>query len=320
MWRDYIKPNGTLDEAKLLGRELLYQGRNGRNVERCLIQDKEELKSFIFKPLTNEHQTGKEVWAHHYLLPKLPNLDYPQLLAHSDPYAGIEQMWFIFEDLGDPPLAWSEDQIVSAARCIPHWQKLSIKLIPSSFKGDKPLLEETIGDIQEDLYSGMSIMAHLTTSCGESPSLLTDLQRIVIHMNSDQELVVSHGDLHLGNLALKDGRIAILDWEHVHINSIYWDLFGLLEMSHPYYERQTDRQQLRERALQAYWEEFEALGHRGDYRAFMRNYYSYASVYSAWMLLLINKDLYLNFWPQEQLLRQQREIIQTWTACMDQVK
>lgn len=316
MLEDIVKPNGTMDEMKIIEREMLYQGRNKKNVERFWIRDKEEITSFIFKPLTSELQAGKEVWAHQHLLPRLPNLAYPKLLAHSNLSSSVDNAWLIFEDLGSPPIVWREDQIISAVRAIPHWQKITLKLIPSSFKGEKPLLEEAMKDIQEDLYNGTSILAHITTSYGEAPSLLIDLQRIVVHMKTDLELVVSHGDLHLGNLAWKNGRIAILDWEHVHINAVYWDIFTLLEMSHPYYELQTERQALREQALSAYWEERETLGRTGEFRHFTRNYYTYAAIYSSWMLLLINEDLRLNLWPEAQLLRQQREIIQTWTACM----
>lgn len=58
LFTNIVTVNGTLNDRYILRRENLYQGSNGRFVERFFI---DETKSYIFKPLTNNTQLGKEV-------------------------------------------------------------------------------------------------------------------------------------------------------------------------------------------------------------------------------------------------------------------
>ena len=53
-----VLENGQLNDKVILKREPLYTGTNGKVIERFFITPTE---SFIFKPLTNDEQIGKEV-------------------------------------------------------------------------------------------------------------------------------------------------------------------------------------------------------------------------------------------------------------------
>ena len=63
------------------------------------------------------------------------------------------------------------------------------------------------------------------------------------------ELVLSHGDLHLGNYAAVNGQVKVLDWEHAHLNSRYWDLYHVIDLSHPIFPKEMTTN-IRERLLE----------------------------------------------------------------------
>ncbi|WP_164779559.1 phosphotransferase family protein [Paenibacillus kobensis] len=128
---------------------------------------------------------------------------------------------------------------------------------------------------------------------------------------------LSHGDLHAGNFGTADdGTLKVLDWEHVHRNSPYWDLYHALDMSHPMFPR-TIEDEARERLLAAYWEQAKAGSVPADREAFMREYSLFSAVFSLWMLRLIASDLEGDGgpWPRERLLRQQEETRAAFLRC-----
>ncbi|WP_286894035.1 phosphotransferase [Thermobacillus sp.] len=121
------------------------------------------------------------------------------------------------------------------------------------------------------------------------------------------ETVVSHGDFHRGNIAVSGGEIVILDWEHAHRNSPFWDLYNLFDLTHPVFCRQTS-DALRQSALNAYIASRRSLGWE-EPPGFIRSYYEYAAVHSVWMLLLIQDDLKQDVWEPSDLLKAQAETL-----------
>ena len=55
------------------------RGLNGKYVERFYMNAEE---SYIFKPLTNKEQLGKEIWAYEQVLSFFPDI-YPKIIASS---------------------------------------------------------------------------------------------------------------------------------------------------------------------------------------------------------------------------------------------
>src|SRR4051812_7310168 len=93
--KNIVQANGTLNKRLIVKREILHKGMNGRFVERFYLTP---TLSYIFKPLTNNRQLGKEVWVHEHILPLFPAI-FPKIISYSIS-ENTELNWMILEDLG----------------------------------------------------------------------------------------------------------------------------------------------------------------------------------------------------------------------------
>jgi thiamine kinase-like enzyme len=132
------------------------------------------------------------------------------------------------------------------------------------------------------------------------------------------ELVLSHGDLHVGNYSLAKGQLYILDWEHTHLNYRYWDLYHLIDLSHPLYPKKVNPT-WRIRLLECYIEEATRNGSLIDSQQFIYEYRLFASVFSLWMLRLIEADRISGYspWSEEQLSVQVIETVTSFLQTVD---
>jgi hypothetical protein len=290
-----VLSNGKLNSEKVYKREMLYQGMNGRFVERFYLSPTE---SYIFKPLTNNGQLGKEVWVYEHVLPSFPNI-YPKLLAYLVAEE-LDENWMIFEDLGSLRHDFREDTVLEVVRLMAGWHSLSTEgIIGLPVSGLKPKMEDIVLELTKKkvLVQGLGM--------GEIFPLLDGV-------NFSKRLVLSHGDLHIGNIARAGEKVVVLDWEHTHLNAPYWDLYHLLDLAHPIFPKLVP-QPFRELALKTYCEH---AGIADD--AFIREYYLFSAAFSIWMLLLIRSDLDSGQkkWPREQLEAQLEETAVTLKDCM----
>jgi thiamine kinase-like enzyme len=136
------------------------------------------------------------------------------------------------------------------------------------------------------------------------------IEQLIIQWNGtfETEIVISHGDYHQGNVCRRGDEFIILDWEFMHHNSVFWDLYGLLDMSHPDFPKMISSS-TRLDALHAYLNRRVSLGWEADSGNFIADYHRYAIVHSLWMLGLIEKDLQKGQWDTSKLLRAQLETV-----------
>ena len=127
--------------------------------------------------------------------------------------------------------------------------------------------------------------------------------------------MISHGDYHQGNVCRREDEFIILDWEFVHHNSVYWDLYCLLDMSHPDFPKKISST-TRLAALHAYVNRRASFGWEANSDTFVANYHRYAIVHSLWMLGLIENDLQKGQWEVAKLRRAQQETIHSLVACL----
>ncbi|UVI30065.1 phosphotransferase family protein [Paenibacillus spongiae] len=312
--RGMILPDGTLDERLIARREPLYTGMNGSRVERLRLTVG---GSFIFKPLTNDGQWGSELWVYEHILPYFPPL-YPRLLASSiDSRQG--RHWLLFEDLGSLDHTFREE---TAAQLIQHmawWHGFPTGALRNGpLKGPKPPIgvlaaeisanEEEILRICEEIGAGLPRVQEMLEMLGREESPF------------EQAKVLSHGDLHAGNYAVAGGRLLVLDWEHMHLNSPFWDLYHALDMSHPTFPGMMN-EPVRERLLDSYLAAAGECGMRHDAEPFKRAYALYAAVFSLWMLRLIDGDIRRGsgLWPMSALLRQRQETAASLLQCLERM-
>ncbi|MEC0180015.1 aminoglycoside phosphotransferase family protein [Paenibacillus peoriae] len=315
-FHQYMNADGTLNDTLVRNREILYTGTNGRDVERFYVSSSE---SYVFKPLTNDDQEGRERWVYEHVLASLPPI-YPRLLDWSDASADGGGEWMILEDLGPLHHLHEEETMLRAIGLVAWWHALPTDCFTGlPLRGPKPLIKE----MASELYERKLEVLELCSSLGFSKQ---QVQRIYVqleHQSFAQQLVLSHGDFHPGNYALSGERLMVLDWEHAHLNIPLWDVYHLIDMSHPLFPRRMTPN-LRIRMLDTYLEQRELLGIRMDRAAFLLEYGMFAVVFSLWMLLLIQSDLQRigtdlhrngDKWSKEQLEAQRGETLACLNEC-----
>ncbi|WP_259616727.1 phosphotransferase family protein [Paenibacillus doosanensis] len=299
-----VSREGVLDSGELASRETLYVGRNGKAVERfCL--DRDGGRSFIFKPLTNPETVGRETWVYRNILPHIP-VRYPALHAHA-PHLDAGRYWAVYEDLGPLEHRFDRETLVRAAAAIPYWHQLPIESVPSGFSGHTPRVEQ----VSEEVWGQREALERVLTEASFPVSLIPEALRIAARPDevADSEAVVLHGDYHPLNISLRKDELIVLDWEYVQINSVYWDLYNLLDMTSPNYRKPDMSGALRNEVLAAYYARRQQLGWSSEFDTFRNHYYRYALAYSLWILLLIDKDLQKGSFDTAALLEQRQETL-----------
>lgn len=304
----------------ILRQEPLYQGMNGRYVERFYVSPSE---SYIFKPVTHEGQDKREAWVYEHILRQLPAADagmdnmYPKMLDKS-PDSGAQ--WAIYEDLGalrhdhDPAVLLKLGAVTARLHSMPadRWRQADLVSpkppVAAMIKELKGRREET-----ELFLQGVGIRSEL----------FWDAAARMEDWVCGSETVLSHGDLHAGNFGFSRNRLYVLDWEHVHFNLPYWDLFHFMDLSHPVFPRTklvTARQ--REQILSVYLDGRQRYGTEINRKAFIENYYRFALIFSVWLARLIQSDLRNGSvcWTKAQLERQRAECLNSLSDCAKRLK
>ncbi|RAP74871.1 hypothetical protein DL346_21355 [Paenibacillus montanisoli] len=292
---------------------------NGKCVERVYVTPDE---SYIFKPLTNESQLGQEGWVYEHILRGMsfPPI-YPQLLAASGPAAG-DRSWQLFEDLGPLTHRFEEDKALELIGHVAWWHALPTEpLREKTLLGPKPYIEELAA---QALGRRDELAETLAGKFGDPQATLKELAALSHSGTATANWarsVLSHGDLHLGNYARVNGIVKVLDWEHAHVNSRYWDLYHVIDSSHPDFPKRMNIT-VREHLLDRYLALSSGSGVTGlQEKSFKQGYYLFAALFSLWMLLLIAGDLKRlagadGKWTTAQLLKQQEETLDSLTQCV----
>jgi hypothetical protein len=305
--RRIVGEDGRLaDNGQLLSREVIYRGRNGKAVERIAVPVDGGKISLIFKPLTFNESIGREVWAVEHLLPALPMIRYPALLGVSDDQ-DPERCWMIYEDLGKLEHKFDAEIYVDAARLASHWHMLPLDTVPADFEGHTPKVEQIQGILLEARDELLQVLGEL----GLRQSHAAYIDDVVLRADPFDlhgETVVCHGDFNPLNIARCGGELAILDWEYAHRNSVYWDLYNLLDITSPAYRRPVADRLARTAALDAYVLQRAQLG-RPAADGFAKGYHRYCLAYCAWLLLLIGRDLEYGRFNRSSLLQQRAETL-----------
>lgn len=300
-----VRANGKLNEEIILKKEILYKGMNGRFVERFYLTPS---TSYIFKPLTNDGQLGKEVWVHEHILPNFPAI-FPKIISYSISER-TDLNWMIFEDLGPLSHEFNEESVMGVIKWVAWWHSLPIEELGNvPVTGLKPKIEEIVSDVcvkKDEFY-------RLLPSLKIKEELIDAIFPQLNRLDFLEKKVLTHGDLHTGNFAIVGDELKILDWEHTHINSPYWDLYHLIDMSHPLFPKKITSP-FRDRILESY---LSLVKFEIDRDYFFKEYYLFATVFSMWMILLIQKDLVENGgkWSVEHLNTQLEETVSSLQQC-----
>lgn len=306
--RNIVRSDGTLNDERILKRELIYKGMNGKYVERFYMTPE---KSYVFKPLTNNKQLGREIWANEHVLPFFPDI-YPKIIASSsNPNSSFS--WLIFEDLGPLKHVFNEDAVLSLTKLVAGWHSFPIESLDNiPLKGPKPSIDKIVAEILLKKEDFIQLLPMLQIDARE----ILHIYFLLNQRSFSNTLVLSHGDLHLGNFAVVNNKMMVIDWEHTHLNTPLWDLYHLIDLSHPLFPKKVTSQ-LRNQILNFYLGQIHLNGLELNRENFIMEYHLFSSAFSIWMILLIMKDLDNGDgkWTNDQLEVQLTETISNLTQC-----
>ncbi|KRE98422.1 hypothetical protein ASG89_05280 [Paenibacillus sp. Soil766] len=293
-------------------REVIYVGRNGQKVERIQVSEDHTMTSFIYKPLTNYPNKGKEVWLQENLNFRIPEVHIPKILYYSRALEP-EDEWMVFEDLGELKHNFSSDIMLKTSEFMPYWHLMPTSLLPEDFEGHTPRMK----DIQSIIMAKDVQLRQLFNRLGFPDDHITYFYEEILRQDQfENEIVISHGDLYPLNIAEVNNKIFIFDWEYVHTNSVFWDLYTLMDITSPQYSRFVISQESRLAILARYISVRESLQSptRGN---FINDYHKYSALYSVWLLLLIEEDLTQDKFEKSALIRQYKETCEILKIVFD---
>ncbi|MDR6549197.1 phosphotransferase [Paenibacillus qinlingensis] len=292
-------------------REVIYVGRNGQKVERIQVEIEGAMISFIFKPLTNYPNKGKELWVQEHISYRIPEVRIPRIM-YSAQAIEPEKEWMVFEDLGELEHSFRADMLIKTSELMPYWHRLPTSLLPQAFEGHSPKLTE----IQRFIQVKGEQIKQLWLRHGFQDEHMTYFLAVILpYEHLESETVISHGDLYPLNLTEVNNQSYILDWEYIHINSVFWDLYNLMDITSPQYSRLVIQQESRLDILERYMAVRSRL-HFPTKEGFIRDYHSFSALYSMWLLLLIEDDIAQGKFEETALKRQYNETLEIFRIVL----
>ncbi|MGO4494844.1 hypothetical protein AB4114_02860 [Paenibacillus sp. 2RAB27] len=296
-------------------REVIYVGRNGQKVERIQANVDDTITSFIYKPLTNYPNKGKEVWLQANLFERIPEVNIPKILFASQALEPEEE-WMVFEDLGELEHNFSSEMMLKTSEFIPYWHLLPTSLLPEDFEGHTPKIQE----IQRYILTKDMQTRQLFERLGFRDEHITYFYEDILHQDHlENEIVISHGDLYPLNIAEVNNQVYIFDWEYAHTNSVFWDLYTLMDITSPQYRRLVIQQESRIAILARYISVRENL-QTPTQGNFITDYHKYSALYSVWLLLLIEEDIAHERFEKSALLQQYKETLEILKIVLSYLK
>ncbi|UKS26756.1 phosphotransferase [Paenibacillus sp. HWE-109] len=292
-------------------REEIYVGRNGQKVERIRVHLENHTDSFIYKRLTNFPSLGKEMWVQDHIIPLIPSVRVPRIFLEARTNEP-ENYWMIIEDMGPLQHGFETEVLKRTASLIPAWHLLSKELLVGEFTGHTP----EAAAVQAYLRTKDQQVRSILAAPEFKPTVVDFFYREVVHHHWREETVVSHGDLNPLNIAMANAGLVIIDWEYLHVNSVYWDLFCLLDITSPFYRRPMSNLRDRLSILMTY------TAVRGKLQtdvneSFIYDYHRYCALYSVWVLILIEFDLEQDKFERSLLLNQRAETFEILISVVD---
>lgn len=286
-------------------REVIYIGRNGNAVERIRVNIDNKVSSFIYKPLTNYPSIGKEVWVQENISNRIHEVRIPKIHYFSKDEIP-EKYWMILEDMGLLEHNFSLEVMKEAAAVIPRWHILTKDLVPDEFFGHSP----RVNNIQAFLISKAVQLRNFFMSNSFTECDIDYIYReILLCQHIEGETVISHGDLYPLNIARLNNELVIIDWEYININSVYWDIYNLMDITSPMYRRPFLDQSARLEILAEYTSKRQKLQSPTN-QTFIYDYHRYSALHSIWLLMLIEGDLTQDKFEKSSLLQQRIETLE----------
>ncbi|MCM3705106.1 MULTISPECIES: phosphotransferase family protein [Cytobacillus] len=189
------------------------------------------------------------MWIFENVLAELP-LTFSKILSYYV-QTTLSNNWIILEDLGTITHTFDSKIALELTALMAKWHSLPAERFANTrLSGPKPAIEEMANQILQNKEKVFTIFRLHDIS----ERLGSILFSTFTSKPFSAVKVLCHGDLHQGNFGYADGKTVVLDWEHCHLNIPYWDLYHLIDISHPDFPKPYDHT-LRNKILDCYCEE-----------------------------------------------------------------
>lgn len=271
--------------------------------------------SFIFKPTNSAVEVSQELWVQEHFRSHIPDVYTPRILEHYI-NESTNEYWMVLEDAGALTHTYSEDVLIDAARAMVKWHKLPATTTVKQSKAFLPYIDQALMELLDNGALYRDLLSNLNIDKSRIFHFFDQLDSL--NGSFPTEKVVSHGDYLIINIANKDDRLVVLDWEFLQINSTYFDLFTLMDMAVIRYRIQPTKE-IRMNVLKAYMTEREKTGWIAPVD-FIRNYHLYVLIYSVLTLKWLFSDLETGKFDRTLLLLEKEELTRIINDCLDYVE
>jgi hypothetical protein len=284
-WGHLVRADGTLDEALVVRSEFLMEGAKA---QRFTVQEGSTLQTYVFKPVETNQPILQERWIQSTFLPWLKEIRSPKLIADSLTYgAGHTTPWMIWEDVGPVQHRFDVEAKCMAAKNSVAWHQMPTDLLPSEQLRFLPMVDDVVSELIQKRDTFETSMVALNIE----PEVISSFWEQVQSLSTPfmTEHVLCHGDYHPRNVAQVDGSFIVLDWEFIQRNSVFWDLYLLIDRAMPNYRIEPSAS-ARLRILQTYVDERVRHGWTTP-PDFFQQYHVFTALFTVHVLPLLINDL-----------------------------
>lgn len=292
------------------------RGDDGTYSNERAMAENDGRRTWIIKLVKQPSSANREVETYRHIVVKLP-IQSPRVIGH-----GVNEgaAWMTYTDDGLIPVFRTTHRYHQALATMAALHRTPVaRNWPRSAASHTPPFEvvrKQVSSMARHQYDeslrGHDFSATVVRAVRE---MLDACQTAQMHPLFT-EPAICHGDAHLGNWMWSTFRrtIYLIDWEYVHIDSPYFDLFQLLDVTSP--TTTITRAVSRWSALKTYYLAWtQSDNHDGGtpgamtWRLFAAGYVTYAATYLLWIIGLIEQDVAHRRFHDVQMRRQLAETV-----------
>jgi thiamine kinase-like enzyme len=313
----HVVMDGSLKRERIAQSTTINKQKNANKkyLERFSLKNAPDGQNYIFKPTHTSSEIKQEQWIQEQFLPLLPGIKTPRLLDW-DINEQAQLFWMVLEDAGQLTHEYTENLLIEAAKAMVCWHNLPLETEIRQSTSFLPYIDEVAAKIvaNEVLYT--KLLHRLRIDSRRIQLFFEKLHSLTPLFPSEN--VISHGDYHILNLALNNDQLIVLDWEFLQRNSVYFDLFLLIDRADIRY-RIHPTKAIRLIALETYGRERTRSGWVMP-NNFVHNYHLFACIYSTLTLEWLFNDLDTGKFDRALLLAEKTELTNIINDCLEYIE
>lgn len=266
------------------------------------------LHSYIFKVSTRKDGLVREKAVLDQVTSVL-ELPVPRIIAGAE---GRNCSWVAYEDQYLQPLEPSDSRLQTSLSIVADLHQASPeRALDARFMSHTPsvslIFQQVLAEPIDSFASWIEPYCQVT---GSWRRISRFIGKYAIDRDAwvQQPKVICHGDLHSGNImwSSSEKKVYLIDWEFLHLDYGYFDLFQLLDATSPFNALCAPS---RLATLATYYACNEGLQMQQSAADFIIGYLRFAMIHLLWIMIRISEDRIHQLHDAEMLSRQQQETV-----------